>query len=110
MGGNFYDLIVSRRPRDENSVFAEQADGRRLRYGDLHAAVGQYANVFAERGIKPGALIAVQVRKSLEALIVYLASLRSGAVLLPLNPSYTSAEVEYFLRDAQPTLRQSGDV
>jgi len=44
----------------------------------------------------------VQVEKSVEALLLYLAVLRAGHVVLPLNTAYQSAEIEYFIADAQP--------
>jgi malonyl-CoA/methylmalonyl-CoA synthetase len=43
-----------------------------------------------------------QVEKSPEAVALYLACLRIGAVFVPLNSAYTTAEVEYFLGDADP--------
>jgi len=46
----------------------------------------------------------VQVEKSPEALVLYLACLRSGAVFVPLNTAYKRVELAYFLGDAQPTL------
>jgi malonyl-CoA/methylmalonyl-CoA synthetase len=48
--------------------------------------------------------VAVQVEKSPEALMLYLACLRAGAVYLPLNTAYTLAELDYFIGDAQPRL------
>jgi len=44
------------------------------------------------------------VEKSAEALMLYLASLRAGAVYLPLNSAYTAGEIRYFLGDAEPTV------
>jgi len=49
-------------------------------------------------------LVAVQVEKSPEALLLYLACVRAGAVFLPLNPGYALREVEYFVQDAEPRL------
>ena len=46
----------------------------------------------------------MQVEKSANALLLYMACLRVGAVHLPLNPAYTLAEVQYFLGDAEPAL------
>jgi malonyl-CoA/methylmalonyl-CoA synthetase len=37
-------------------------------------------------------------------VLLYLATLRAGAVYLPLNSAYTAAELEYFLADAEPSL------
>ena len=36
--------------------------------------------------------------------MLYLATLKIGAALLPLNTAYTKAEVDYFVADAEPSL------
>jgi malonyl-CoA/methylmalonyl-CoA synthetase len=51
-----------------------------------------------------GDRIAVQVEKSLQNLLLYLATIRAGAVYLPLNTAYTLTELAYFLSDAEPAL------
>src|SRR5258706_407515 len=52
----------------------------------------------------PGARVAVQTEKSVEALMLYLAVLRAGLVYLPLNTAYQSAEIEYFVGNAEPSV------
>ncbi len=52
----------------------------------------------------PGDRVAVQVEKSPEAVALYLGCQRAGAVYLPLNPAYPSAEVRYIVDDAEPAL------
>jgi malonyl-CoA/methylmalonyl-CoA synthetase len=85
-------------------TFIERPDGSRIPYADLLALSGRYARALIHLGVHPGDRIAVQVEKSAEALILYLATLRAGAVFLPLNPAYTADEVQYFLADAEPAL------
>nr|QQZ50080.1 AMP-binding protein [Phenylobacterium glaciei] len=46
--------------------------------------------------------MAVQTEKTPQAVMLYLATLKAGAVFLPLNTAYTASEVEYFLTDAEP--------
>ncbi len=46
----------------------------------------------------------MQAAKSPEAVFLYLACLRAGAVYLPLNTAYTLAELDYFFADAEPAL------
>ncbi|MBP2314325.1 malonate--CoA ligase [Azospirillum soli] len=82
----------------------ELADGGRVTYGELRAASGRMANAITAAGVRPGDRVAVQVEKSLEALVLYLGCLRSGAVYLPLNTAYTPAELGYFIGDAEPAL------
>ena len=84
--------------------FIETLDGRRWSYGDMLALSGRLARRLVERGVVPGDRVAVQVEKSAEALMHYLACLRAGAVYLPLNTAYTLAELDYFVGDAEPRL------
>ena len=63
--------------------------------------IGQPARL---AGPAAGARIAVQVEKSVEALMLYLAVLRAGHVYLPLNTAYQAAEIEYFIGNAEPAV------
>ncbi|WP_314958806.1 malonyl-CoA synthase [Bradyrhizobium cosmicum] len=82
----------------------ETHDGAHISYGDLIARAGQMANVLVSRGVKPGDRVAVQVEKSVANIVLYLATVRAGAVYLPLNTAYTLNELDYFIGDAEPSL------
>ena len=73
-------------------------------YGDAAGRSARLANALAERGVRSGDRVAMQVQKSPAALMLYLACVRAGVVLLPMNTGYTSAEVEYLVADADPAL------
>ncbi|WP_412774744.1 malonate--CoA ligase [Nitrobacter sp.] len=89
---------------DPGRLAIEMPDRRRITYGDLIAFSGRLANILVARGVKPGDRVAVQVEKSVPNLALYLATLRAGAVYLPLNPAYTLSELGYFITDAEPSL------
>jgi malonyl-CoA/methylmalonyl-CoA synthetase len=89
---------------DASRLAIETADGQRISYGDLIARSGQMANVLVSRGVKPGDRVAAQTEKSVPGLVLYLATVRAGAVYLPLNTAYTLNELEYFITDAEPSL------
>jgi malonyl-CoA/methylmalonyl-CoA synthetase len=101
---NFYALVQQRFPTDRGSACIETAEGLVYSWNDLHRGSGRIANWLAALGMAPGARVAVQVEKSPECLMLYLATLRAGLVYLPLNTAYQKAEIEYFLADAQPEL------
>jgi len=90
------------RPGDRTCL--TKADGTTLSYDDVASATARYAAALADAGVKPGDRVAAQVEKSVEALFLYLGCVRAGAIFLPLNTAYTSAELEYFLGDAGPAL------
>src|SRR6201989_737937 len=89
---------------DPSRLAIETVDGQRISYGDLIARAGQTANVLVARGVKPGDRVAAQTEKSVPGLVLYLATVRAGAVYLPLNTVYTLNELEYFITDAEPSL------
>ena len=62
------------------------------------------ANLLDSLDLPARAAIAVQVEKSVEALLLYLAVLRAGLVYLPLNTAYQRDEIDYFLGDAEPAV------
>lgn len=82
----------------------ETDNGLFYSWQDLDRASAMMANLFGALGLAEGARIAVQVEKSVEAMILYLATLRAGYVFLPLNTAYQSAEIEYFIGNAEPAV------
>jgi malonyl-CoA/methylmalonyl-CoA synthetase len=89
---------------DPKRLAIETQDGGHISYGDLIARAGQMANVLVARGVKPGDRVAVQVEKSVANIVLYLGTVRAGAVYLPLNTAYTLNELDYFIGDAEPSL------
>ncbi|MFZ6749627.1 malonate--CoA ligase [Undibacterium sp. Ren11W] len=99
---NLYALFAANFPADRSACCIETQDQRYFSWDDVERASAKISNLLWSLGLQPGARVAVQVEKSAEALILYLATLRSGYVYLPLNTAYKSAEVAYFIQDAQP--------
>ena len=89
---------------DANRLAIETHDGQHISYAALIARAGQMANVLVARGVKPGDRVAAQIEKSVSGLVLYLATVRAGAIFLPLNTAYTLNELEYFITDAEPKL------
>jgi malonyl-CoA/methylmalonyl-CoA synthetase len=104
MNHNLYAIFAARFSQNLDKPCLILANGRAWTYGDLEHASARMANLLVGLGLRRGDRVAVQVEKSPEALVLYLASLRAGMVFLPLNPAYQPQEVEYFLSDAQPGL------
>ncbi|MBC2670104.1 malonyl-CoA synthase [Novosphingobium piscinae] len=75
-----------------------------LSYGAALARTAQLANLLQAQGVRPGDRVAIQVEKTTDALLTYLAALAIEAVFLPLNTAYTPEEVRFFLADAEPAL------
>ncbi|GGH08186.1 malonyl-CoA synthase [Alsobacter metallidurans] len=101
MSDNLFAL-VRERVTDPQKLFIETNDGRRFTYEDMLALSARLAHALKARGVEVGDRVAVQVDKSPEAIMLFLACLRVGAIYLPLNTAYTLTELEYFIGDAEP--------
>jgi len=100
---NLYTYFEQKFLRYSNRSFLVSDHGT-LKYDGIHNETGRYVSMFIKMQIKKGDRIVVQVEKSIESVLLYLACLRYGAIYIPLNPAYTKEEVSYFLRDSYPTL------
>lgn len=105
---NLYACLRQAFPADLDAMAVEVIDGpcAGLRYSwrDLDRASAMVANLLLSLDLPAGSRVAVQVEKSVESMILYLATLRAGLVYLPLNTAYQRAEIEYFVGDAEPTV------
>jgi malonyl-CoA/methylmalonyl-CoA synthetase len=101
---NFYLEIARIVDASPDRIALDTGNGVTLTYGELDAEVARYSNCLSDLGLQRGDRVAVQVNKCIPSLLVYLACLRAGFVYLPLNTAYRSAELDYFLRDAEPGL------
>lgn len=103
---NLFSALRAAFPADLSSTAVETTapDGSPLFYtwGDLDRASARMANLLVSLKLPEGSRVAVQVEKSVEAMVLYLATLRAGYVFLPLNTAYQSAEIEYFIGNAEP--------
>jgi malonyl-CoA/methylmalonyl-CoA synthetase len=103
MANHLFDLVRARMPAADKPFILRPGQPP-LSYGDMLTMSGRIANVLVQAGVKPGDRVSVQVDKSAEALMLYLACVRAGAVFMPLNTGYTLAELDYFIGDAEPGL------
>ncbi len=101
---NLYSALRAAFPKDLDQIAIETDQGLCYSWRDLERASAMIANLFVDLGIPARSRVAVQVEKSVEALMLYLATLRSGHVFLPLNTAYQSAEIEYFVGNAEPAV------
>jgi len=105
---NLFCALRAAFPRDLDQIAVETTShqGEPLLYTwrDLDHASARIANLLASLKLPAGSRIAVQVEKSVEAMLLYLATLRAGYVFLPLNTAYQSGEIEYFVGNAEPAV------
>lgn len=101
---NLYQALREGFPDDLQRIAVETDQGLAYSWSDLERGSAMMANWIESLTLPASSRIAVQVEKSVEVLMLYLATLRSGHVFLPLNPAYQAAEMAYFIGNAEPAL------
>ncbi len=100
----FLDQLRANCAKHPSKTAIEFVDGQstaRLSYQRLLAGVSEAREWLASLGVRPGDRVAVCLPKSIAAIQLHLAACRSGAVSLPLNPSYSFPELRYVLGDSE---------
>ena len=101
---NLFSVLRAGFATELDAIAIETDDGLAYSWRDLERASAMLANLLQRLDLPIGSRIAVQVEKSVEAALLYLATLRAGHVFLPLNTAYQSAEIAYFIDNARPAV------
>ena len=101
---NLFCALRDAFPADLDATAMQTGDGLRYSWRDLDRASAMLANLLQGLDLPAASRIAVQVDKSVEAAMLYLATLRAGHVFLPLNTAYQSVEMAYFIGNAEPAV------
>jgi malonyl-CoA/methylmalonyl-CoA synthetase len=108
MNHNLYTQLKSFFPADRHTAAIESIlpDGgtRTYSWEELDALSAKIAHKLQALELPPASRIAVQVEKSVEAIALYLGTVRAGHVFLPLNTAYKKGEMEYFIQNAEPAV------
>ncbi|MGI9605409.1 MAG: AMP-binding protein [Acidimicrobiales bacterium] len=104
VNGNLYELLRAQFGGALDQPFLVPTTGEAVSYRDIDDRSARFSGVLRNREVTPGDRVVVQNRKSIDAVALYLACLRAGAVFVPLNTNYVAAEVEFFLDDSGPAL------
>jgi malonyl-CoA/methylmalonyl-CoA synthetase len=90
---NLFTALRAAFPVDVSAIAIETDEGLQYSWSDLDRGTAMMANLLASLALPEGSRVAVQVEKSVE-----------GYVFLPLNTAYQSAEIEYFIGNAEPAV------
>jgi malonyl-CoA/methylmalonyl-CoA synthetase len=101
---NLFAALRAGFAQDLDRVAIETDSGLAYTWRDLERGSAMIANLLSSLELPAGARIAVHTDKSVEALLLYLATLRAGFVYLPLNSAYRKEELRYFIADAEPAV------
>lgn len=100
--GSYTNKIFKKFEDNEALVYVE--DNRRFTYKELNYEVDMIAKSLISIGVKKGDHIALLSSNSPEWIIVFLATLKIGAVSVCLSASSTEEELDYMLKQSDSTI------
>jgi len=74
--------------------------GRDITYHDLNRMIDGLAHGLVNLGVEKGDRVAIHMENCPQFVISYFAAHRAGAVVVPVNPMFKQAELEYEINDA----------
>ncbi|WP_229926149.1 non-ribosomal peptide synthetase [Streptomyces longispororuber] len=113
--GRFNDTAAQVPGRTASALVEEQVartpeatavvhEGERLTYAELNARANRLARLLTARGIGPDSLVAVVLPRTPELVVALLATLKSGAAYVPVDPGYPGTRLRHILDTAGPRL------
>ncbi|MCP4153776.1 MAG: amino acid adenylation domain-containing protein, partial [bacterium] len=75
-----------------------------ITYRELKKQAGHLAHRLREKGVAPGAIVALKLNRSIEMLIAVLGILEAGAAYLPIHPQYPAQRIRFILKDSNAAL------
>ena len=104
---NLHDLfaIPLRRTPHKTAIHYLSEDGHKdLTYHELFDEVDRLAAGLQSWGVRKGDRVAFYLGNCPEFVMAYLAVIRLGAVMVPINLHYRRLEIDHILGDCTPTL------
>jgi fatty-acyl-CoA synthase len=94
------EALSLRAQEDPRRPFVVSGD-RRLSYGQVDAQADALASALHELGIEAGDRMALTLPNWPEFIVAVFAAAKLGAVIVPLNPRFTTPELQYMLRHSE---------
>lgn len=96
--GDQFDQTVNRYP--DNPALVSRHQHIRLTYRELQAEVNQCAKGLLQMGITKGQRVGIWAPNCAQWCVTQFATAKVGAILVNLNPSYRTHEIEYALKQS----------
>ncbi len=93
-----FELRVLERPDDTAVTFLD----RSVSYRTLSDKAKQFALRLQNLGLQPGTLVGICMDRCLEMVVALLATFKTGAAYLPLDPAFPQSRIDFMQQDARP--------
>jgi amino acid adenylation domain-containing protein/thioester reductase-like protein len=94
-----HELFQEQVKRTPKAV-AVQFEDMSLTYKELDKRSDELSRILIDLGVKPGVLVGIYVKRSLEMMVGLLGVLKAGGAYLPLDPSFPSERLAFMLADS----------
>ena len=101
---NVADLVRAAAAAHGDRVAFRTLDGATLTWAEVDARVDETTATLRTHGARPGDRIAIALPNSAAFAIAFWATLRADAIVVPVNPAYTTPEQHHILTDSTATL------
>jgi len=98
-----HEIIEDQAERFPHYVAVAQNDSN-LTYRQLNQRANKLAHNLVKRGVGPNVRVGICLEPSFDFAVAVLATLKSGAACVPLDPKYPSERLAYMIRDVQARL------
>ena len=99
---NVYELFSARVQQYPKKIFAIFPEYKKeFSYEELHRNVIRRAQYLSKLGIAKGEKMALIIPNSPDFIVMYIAALKIGIVLVPINPDLTPQEITYIISNAR---------
>ncbi|MFI5244059.1 MAG: class I adenylate-forming enzyme family protein [Gemmatimonadales bacterium] len=90
--------------RDTTALECERSDGTRMSFtfGDLDARSNRLAHLLRARGLRTGDRLAFYLTNRVEVVDLWLACVKTGVIVVPINVLYREREIRHIVGDAEP--------
>ncbi|WP_088040915.1 long-chain fatty acid--CoA ligase [Bacillus sp. EAC] len=100
---NLYNLIAEIAKTKSKNI-AYSCNGIKTNYEQLLSSINDIAEILVGNEVQKGDKVALLLGNSPEFIQSYLAVLKLGAIVIPLNPAFTESEISYILNDSSTKL------
>lgn len=88
--------------QDRKEKIAIEFQGDAFTFGNLDARSHQMASLLLSRGLEKGDRLCLYLENCVEFIDLYLACLKIGVIVVPVNILYRDREISHIIKDADP--------
>ena len=94
--GGLLEQTASKYPDQTATIFM----GGRLTYRQIDELSNRFANALIGLGVKKGDRVAIHLPNTPQFVIAYYGVMKTGAIVVPVNPLYVEREIEHQMNDS----------